>query len=289
MKGMLLFRFRGMAVGIVALLMVLLMTACSGFTGTTTGNTITITGKITAVDAQHGTVSLDVNGQTYTISGLSSSQEAALQGQVGKMYQVSATQNSNGTYTINVGSNSITLVTNQNTTAGVQTETPGANETSTTNEPGNIQFIGKVLQASSGSVVVSMPDGQSLTMSTNAQTNLSDFNGGSPTVGQMVKAQANANADGSFTATKVSIADSGDLQNQNIVQYQGVTTSAVGSDNVIHFTVGNRSYGYTITSNSDLKDFNNNAQSIGNNQTVKVEVQFQGSNGIVNSVSNPNS
>lgn len=287
MKKGLLFQFRGLTIGIVGLVMVLLMTACSGFTGTnTTGNSISITGKITAVDAQHGTVSLDVNGQTYTISGLSSSQEAALQGQVGKNYQVSATQNSNGTYTINVGNNSITLVTNQNATPGVQTETPGANETSTTNAPGNIQFTGQVQQVSGSSVKVAMPNGQSLTMNTvNGQTDLSDFNGALPAVGQLVKAEANANTDGSFTATKLSTADSQD----NTVKYQGVTTSAVGSDNVIHFAVGNLGLSYTINPGADLKDFNNNAQSISNNQAVKVEVQFTGSNGVVTKVGNPNS
>ena len=284
MKKGLILQLRGLAIGIVGLMVVLLMTACSGFAGTnTSGNSITITGKITAVDAQHGTVSLDVNGQTYTISGLSASQEAALQGQVGKTYQISATQNSNGTYTINVGNNSI-IVANQGATPGVQTETSGGNETPAANQAGTIQFTGKVLQVSGSSVVVAMPNGQPVTMSTNAQTDLGDFNGALPAVGQIIKAGANANTDGSFTATKLSTTDNLD----NTVKYQGVTTSTVGSDNVLHFVVGNKSLSYTIISGADLKDFNNNAQSIGNNQAVKVEVQFQGSNGVVTKVSNLN-
>jgi hypothetical protein len=94
-----------------------------------------------------------------------------------------------------------------------------------------------------------------------------------------------ANSDGSLTASKVSSADVND-QDQNVVTYQGVTTSAVGSDRVIHFKVGNQSYSFAIASNADLGDFNNNAQSIGNNQSVKLDVAFQGSNGIVQKVSN---
>ncbi|HET9920482.1 MAG TPA: DUF5666 domain-containing protein [Ktedonobacteraceae bacterium] len=292
MKKTLLFQSRGLIIGFVGLMMVLLMTACSGFAGvaSTNGNSLAITGKVTAVDAQHGTVSLNVNGQTYTISGLSSSQVAALQGQVGKTYKISATQNSNGTYTINVNNNAITLETNPSATPGVETETPNNNETPTTSGTGNIQFTGKVQQVNGNAITVALPDGQSLTMNiVSGQTDLSDFNNAAPAVNQIVKAEANANSDGSFSATKISMADSGDLQKQNIVKYQGITTSAVGSDNMLHFTVGNHSYSYAINASTELKDFNSNAQSIGNNQAVKVEVQFQGATGTVLSVGNPNS
>jgi hypothetical protein len=291
MKNTLIYRLRGLAIGIAALVMVLLLSACSGFTGTanSTGNSVTITGTITAVDAQHGTVTLNVNGQAYTISGLNATQTSELQGQVGKVYQISASQNSNGSYTINVGNNSITVESNPNTTQGVQTETPDNNETSTANEPGSIKFTGKVLQVSSNALTVALPNGQSLSVNiVNGQTDTSDLNGALPTVGQLIKAEANANSDGSFTATKLSATDSGDLQDQNVVEYDGVTTSAVSADNVLHFAVGNKSFSYTITSSADLGDFNNNAQSIGNNQAVKVKVQFQGSNGTILSVGNAN-
>src|SRR5579884_2354121 len=271
MKNTLIYRFRALAIGFAALLMVLLISACSGFTGTgnSTGNTVTITGKITSVDAQHGTVTLDVNGQSYKIS---------------------ATQNSDGSYTISVGNNSITVETSTDATPGVQTETPDTGETPTANEPGSIKFTGKVLQVSSSSITVAMPNGQSLTMAiVNGQTDTSDFNGGLPTVGQMIKVEATAASNGNFTATKLSIADSGDLQDQGVVEYQGITTSVVGPDNVLHFTVGNQSFNFPITGSTDLSDFNNNARSIASNQAVTVKVQFQGSTGTILSVSNPNS
>lgn len=291
MKNTVMNRFRGLAIGIAALMVVLLMSACSGFAGigNSTGNSVTITGKITAVDAQHGSVTLNVNGQNYTISGLNATQVSQLQGQVGKTYQISATQNSDGNYTVTVGNNSINVETNPNATPGVETETPDNNETSTIPEPGSIKFIGKVQQVSANAVTVDMPNGQSLSMTiVNGQTDTSDFNGALPTVGQMVKAEANANNDGSFTATKLSIPDSGDLQDQNVVEYQGVTNSAVGADNVLHFTVGNHSFSYSIASSADLGDFNNNAQSITNNQTITVKVQFQANTGTITKVSNPN-
>jgi Domain of unknown function (DUF5666) len=292
MKKTLFYRFRGLAIGIVGLMMVLLMTGCSGFVGTgnSTGNGITITGTVTAVDAQHGTVTLDVNGQSYTISGLNSSQVSELQGQVGKTYQISATQNSNGTYTTSVGNNSITLETDPGVTPTVQTETSNNDGTPGVNDPGSIKFNGKVLQVSSNVITVAMANGRPLSMSiVNGQTDMSDFNGTLPTVGQLIKAEATANSNGSFLATKLNIADSGDLQDQSVVEYQGITTSAVAADNVIHFNVGNQSFSYSINSSTELKDFNYNAHSIGNNQAVKVKVQFQGNNGIVLSVDNTNS
>ncbi len=292
MKNTLIYRFRALAIGFAALMMVLLISACSGFSGTgnSTGNSVTITGKITSVDAQHGTVTLDVNGQSYTISGLNASQVAQLQGQVGKTYKISATQNSDGSYTITVGNNSITVETSTDATPGVQTETPDTGETPAANEPGSIKFTGKVLQVSSSSITVAMPNGQSLSMAiVNGQTDTSDFNGGLPTVGQMIKVEATAASNGNFTATKLSIADNGDLQDQNVVEYQGITTSVVGPDNVLHFTVGNQSFNFPITGNTDLSDFNNNARSIASNQAVTVKVQFQGSTGTILSVGNPNS
>ena len=115
-----------------------------------------------------------------------------------------------------------------------------------------------------------------------------DFNNTTPTVGATIKVAANANTDGSYTATKLGSTDQGDLSNPtklNTVDFQGMTTSAVGADRVIHFTVGNKSYSYTIGSGADLSDFNNNAQGIQTNQPVKVEVLFNGSNGSITKVS----
>jgi hypothetical protein len=131
-----------------------------------------------------------------------------------------------------------------------------------------------------------MADGSTLSMSiVSGQTDLSKFNGAQPSVGQLIKVSATAN-NGSFTATELKPTDSSDLQDQNTVTIQGVTTQVVGSDRVIHLTVGNRSFSYPIVSTAELKDFNGNAQSIVNGTPVKVTVQFNGASGSALDVSN---
>jgi len=60
----------------------------------------------------------------------------------------------------------------------------------------------------------------------------------------------------------------------NVIAYIGITTSAVGADSVIHFTVGVKSYTFTIPATADVSAFGANAQAIGNNVTVKVKVQY---------------
>jgi hypothetical protein len=119
----------------------------------------------------------------------------------------------------------------------------------------------------------------------NGQTDLSKFNGSLPGVGQVVKVSATA-SNGSFIATELKPTDSGDLQDQNTVKFQGVTTQSVGSDRVIHFAVGNRNFSFPIISTAELKDFNGNAQSIANATSVKVDVQFNGISGTALDVSN---
>lgn len=283
-------RFRMVIIGMAVLLLMVLFTACAGVT--TTNGTVSITGKIQSVDVANGTVTLNVQGQSQpiVIKGLSSAQVSALQSQVGKTYTITATQNSDGSYQIEV--NGKLVLSAPGTPEGIQTS--DNNETPSASEPGgSISFIGRVQNASSSSIEVSMPDGSKLTMNiVNGQTDLSDFNGSLPGANQLIKVEANANSDGSFTATKLKTTDSGDTSNQtklNTVDFQGVTTSAVGSDGVIHFKVGNKSFSFTIGSNADLSDFNNNAQSIQANQAVKVEVLFNGNSGSVVKVSNANS
>jgi hypothetical protein len=274
----------------IGLMVMVLFTACAGVT--TTNGTTTVTGTIKSIDTNTGSVTLSVAGQTVTINGLTPAQASALQSQVGKMYTIQATQNSDGTYTITAGTNPASSA--PGTPEGI--ETPNPNETPNATEPvgsnGNVSFIGKVQSVSNGSIVVSMPDSSTLSMSiVNGQTDLSDFNGGLPSAGQTIKVAADANPDGSFLATKLSATDQSDLSDQtklNTVDFQGVTTSAVGSDRVIHFAVGKKSYSYTIGSTADLGDFNNNAQAISNNQAVKVEVLFNGSTGTVVKVGNAN-
>ncbi len=282
-------RFRMVIVCMAGLLLMALFTACAGVT--TTNGTVSITGKIQSVDVANGTVTLNVQGQSQPIiiKGLSSAQVSALQSQVGKTYTITATQNSDGSYQINVNGNPV--LSAPGTPEGIQT--PDTNETPSAPEQGNISFIGKVQSVSSSSIVVSMPDGSTLSMNiVNGQSDLSDFNGSLPGANQLIKVDANSNSDGSFTATKLSTTDSSDTSDStklNTVDFQGVTTSAVGSDRVIHFKVGNKSFSFTIGSNTDLGDFNNNAQSIQVNQAVKVEVLFNGATGSVVKVSNANS
>ena len=275
---------RRFVMGIAILALMALFTACAGV-GTNGGNgNLTVSGSVVSVSPQNHSVTLNINGQQKTISGLTNQEISLLQGQVGKVYSIQVTQNSDGSYEIITGTNP----TEDNTPETGQT--PSTNETPGVNEPGSINFVGKVQSVNNNSIVVSLPDGSSLTMSiVNGQTDVSDFNGQHITTGELIKVEATANTNGSFLASKLGQADSGDLQGQNVVDFQGVTTSAVGADHRIHFQVGNQSFSYAIGSNADLGDFNGNAQSIGNNVSVKVEVTFNGTTGTVTQVSNANS
>jgi len=259
-------------VGIAALVLMIMFTACAGV-GTTNSNglsNLTLSGSVVSVDAANHTVTLSVNGQTRTIKNIPDNVISNLQGQVGKFFAIQVTQNSDGSYNIESGTN----------------VTPEANETSSVNEPGSIDFIGNVQSITSSSVVVKLPDGSTLPMSiVSGQTDLSKFNGSLPGVNQVVKVSATAN-NGSFTATELKPTDAGDLQDQNTVTFKGVTTQAVGSDRVIHFTVGNRSFSFPVVSTAELKDFNGNAQAIASATSVKVNVQFNGTSGTAIDVSN---
>jgi len=263
--------------------MMILVTACAGVAGTS-GNTIT--GAIVSVNTAQHSATLNVNGQQVTVSGLTDQQVTTLQAQVGKTYTLQVIQGSGNSYTIN--SNSTPELIETNTPQPNVTETTNSTEPQTSLEQGNISFTGKVQSAGNNRIVVSMPNGQTLSMSINSQTDLSDFNGALPTTGTLVKVKATANTDGSFTASTVKPATPGDLD-QNVIDYHGVTTSAVGSDRVLHFKVATKSYSFTIGSTANLSDFNNNAQSIGNNLRVKVEVQFNGATGTVIQVGDSNS
>jgi hypothetical protein len=270
---------RHFVMGIAILALMALFTACAGVGTNGSNGNLTVSGSVISVNPQNHSVTLNINGQQKTISGLTDQEISLLQGQAGKMYSIQVNQNSDGSYQIVTGTNP----TEDNTPE--TGNTPNTNDTPATNEPGNISFTGTVQSISTNSIVVSMPDGQSLTMSiVNGQTDESDFNGQQITKGQLIQVEATANTDGSFLATKLKQADSAN----NVVDFQGVTTSAVGSDHVIHFAVGNKGFSYAIGSNADLGDFNGNAQSIANNASVKVEVTFNGATGSVTKVSNAN-
>jgi len=208
-----------------------------------------------------------------------------LQAQVGKTYTLQVIQSSGNSYTMNP--NSTPELNGTNTPEANPTETTNPTEPSTSLEQGSISFMGTVQSAAPNRIVVSMPNGRTLAMSATNQTDLSDFNGTLPTAGTLVGVKTTANTDGSFTATAVKPATPGD-PDQNVVDYQAITTSAVGTDAVLHFKVANQNYSFTIGSTADLGDFNNNARAIGTNLHVKVEVRFNGSTGAVIKVGNSN-
>ncbi len=175
-----------------------------------------------------------------------------------------------------------TTTTTSGTTVG--SNQPTATQEAATFEPGSIQFTGQVTSITGTSIVVQMPDGP-LTMSITPQTKRS--HNSLPASGQIVNVDALASNSG-FTATKIEQADQKDQANQSRVQYQGVTRSAVGTDNMLHLGVGTRTWNFMISPATNLKNFNNNAQSIQANQPIKVDVQFSGTNGTVIKVDSDN-
>lgn len=274
---------RHIVISVAVLVVMVLFSACSGLGSN--GQTSSLTGSI--VSASNGTVVINVNGTQDTIKNVPANIIQLLQSQVGKVYTVPVTTNSDGTFSI-VG-NTVTADNNEGTPTADETstsnETPTTNDTPTTNEPGSIQFYGIVQSVGSNSLVVTMPSGGTLSFTTNGSTNLADWNNALPSVGTHVKVQVNANTDGSFTATKVGNVDAGNTDT-NQAQYTGVTTAVVGSDHVLHFTVGNKSFSFPIASTANLSDYNGNAQGIQKGANIKVTVQFNGSNGSVIEVSN---
>ncbi len=153
------------------------------------------------------------------------------------------------------------------------TQPPAATPAPVAFKAGGISFIGPVKSITSSSLVMSAPNGQTYTLAIAAQTDRSAFGGSLPAVGTSVDMDSAANPDGSFTATILKPARAGD-PDLNVIAYTGITTSAVGADSVIHFTVGVKSYTFTIPPTADVSAFGANAQAIGNNVTVKVKVQY---------------
>ena len=251
------------------------------------GGQTSLTGSIVSVNASTGTVVINANGQQETIKNVPASVIQALlsQGAVGKTYSVTVTPNSDGTFSIVSGSN-FTLNNTEGTATTNQTSTTNQTPASGTgiNEPGSITFYGHVQSEGSNSLVVTMPTGGTLSFTTNSSTDLSDFNGTLPSVGTYVKVLVTANSDGSFTATK--IGNVNQTNNSTQAQYTGVTTAAVGSDNILHFRVGNQSFSFPIAPGTSLSAFSNG--SIPSGATVSVTVQFNGSNGSVIQISNGN-
>ena len=189
-----------------------------------------------------------------------------------------------GLLVLMTGCSGVASSTGQPTTGTTATATSATQVSPTATQPpaptaapvafkaGGISFIGPVKSITSSSLVMSAPNGQTYTIAISAQTDRSAFGGSLPTVGTSVNMDAIVNPDGSFTATILKPAVQGD-PDLNVIAYTGITTSAVGSDRVLHFTVGNKSYTFTLPTTADLSDFGGNAQAIGNNVSVKVKVQ----------------
>jgi hypothetical protein len=263
------------------LVLLLLLSACTGVAGTGTSGTNTLTGTVASVNpAQHSAV-MNVNGQQVTVTGLTDQQVAALQTQVGKIYTLTVT-GSGSTVTMSANATlepAVTATTGTQTTPTIAQPTP--TQAPITLAPGKIQFMGTVRTVNPSSIVVSMPDGSTLSMSISALTDRSDFGGGLPVAGQLIQVETIAGQDGSFTATKLKPTDANDVLKQNRVEYKGVTTSGVGADRAIHFKVGAKSYAFTVGPTADISDFGGNIQAIQANQLVKVKVQFAGSTATV--------
>ena len=274
MNQFLLGRMRWVIVCACSLFVMLLFTACSGTIGTGTSSG-TITGSVVSVNQANHSATVNVNGQQFTINGLSDQQISQIQGAVGKTWSFQVSGN-NGSYELSSGTDP------QENDSGTPeaNETPQANETTGTNvsEPATLSYSGVVRSVNASSISVKMPNGDVLSMSINNLTDRGDFGTGLPTVGQRVKVEATANADGSFTATKIDMVSSDEQANPselNTLDVQGVTTSALGSGNVLHIKAGNKNFAVTLAPTTQIEDFTN-AQSIASGQSVKVEILFNG-------------
>jgi hypothetical protein len=268
-------RLRLLVVCAASLFIMIMFSACGGVATSTTPNGTTsnsVTGTVQSVSSADHSVTLSVGGQQVKVSGLTDAQISALQSQLGKTYTVQVTSTGANAYTINSGTDPQQV--NENTASATTT----TSQPQATSQPGTIQFIGRVRSVNASNITVVMPNGDAIPMSLGAQTDRSDFVNGQPGVGQRIKAEAVSNFNGSFLAKKLSVLKPDDQADQvkvNTVDISGVTTSAVGSDNVVHIQVGNKIYNFTIGATTEMKHIVN-PQSIAANQPVKVEVLYSG-------------
>src|SRR5947209_3245720 len=115
-----------MAIGIVGFILIVLITACAGVSSAKS-----LTGSVISVSGANHSVTLMVGGQMITINGLTDQEVTLLQGLAGKTSSVSiqATQNSDGSYTLVAGQNSINITSSNGTPVTGGNGTPGANST----------------------------------------------------------------------------------------------------------------------------------------------------------------
>ena len=270
--------------------------ACSGVPTTTTTNangqpTIPISAKLISVNPSTQSATFLYNNQQITVNGLTSDVINQLQSHQGQEITLTVTQTGTNTYSFSVNT---TVTANGTPITTTDTTTNNGQPTTTTAvEPGKLDFYGKVQSINASSITVVMPNGDPITMAINSQTDRDDdFANGQPALGQQIELEGYTNQDGTFTAKKLGFLKQDDLSNtikMSTVDFEGVTTSAVGSDNVIHFTVGNKPYSFTLNNATEIKHFNTaQSQSIQASLPVKVTVQFNGSNYTVTEVENNN-
>lgn len=265
--------YRKFLVSILGLVAMVIFTACSGGAATH-GSPDTVSGQLTAVNAANHSVTISSSGQPYTITGLSNQAIAALQTQIGKTYTVQVTLKGNGNYRITEGTQlrpekEQMLQSNRSPSSGMKLD--------------NISFVGPIQNISNSSLEMKLPDGTTLTMAINAETDQSDLKGVQLSSGQTVEVEANVNDDGSFTATEIEHASSND--DISVVEYEGKTTRAVGSDNILHFSVGTHNYSYAISPTVKLKDINESVHSITSGTRIEAEVRFAETTGNVIKIS----
>jgi hypothetical protein len=237
--------------------------------GSSSSTNLTLTGQVVSVDLTNHTIIINVNGQTRTITNVPTNVLTNLQSQVGKVYSFQVTQNSDGSYSLQTGTNVTPEATESPTTT--QSSSPTAQPVAF--KAGGISYIGPVKSITSSSLVMSAPNGQTYVLTITPQTDRSAFGGSLPAVGASVNMDSAINPDGSLTATILKPAQPGD-PNLNVIAYTGITTSAVGPDRVLHFTAGVKSYTFLIPATAVLTDFGGNAQAIANNVSVIVKVQY---------------
>src|ERR1700730_1325882 len=134
---------RHVVISIAILVVMVVFSACSSL-----GNgQITLTGSIVSVNASTGTVVVSVGNQQQTIKNVPANVIQLLQSQVGKIYSVQVTTNSDGSFSIVSGSTPI-LSNNEGTPTTNDTPTT---ETPTANAPGSMTFFGSVQSAGNNS------------------------------------------------------------------------------------------------------------------------------------------
>lgn len=237
---------------------------------------IYISGTVQSVDPVGHSAFLLISGQQITINGLTDEQINYLRSSQGSVLTVQANQTASNTYTIATGS---TMMLGASPTP-VLVAGPGNGPA--TSVSGTIEFVGSVLNANNNNITVRMPDNQGLQMSMlNGQTDIEDFQGRQPAVGQMVKVKAMTMPDGTFQAASLDIANTDDLQRLNVVEYKGAFSGIAGSNNQFSIHIGNRNFTFPVGAGINLNDLHLNMQPSGSNLFMKIEVAFNGASGSI--------